>query len=273
MLTEESQISEEHLHILLADVLNVYGYDFINYSHASIRRRIARLMTIDQFARFEDFRQRVRSDKNYFSRFLDHITVGATEMFRDTSFYKLLRDQVLPALSRAQQIRVWHAGCSTGEEVYSMAILLHEAGLLNDSELYATDINPAVLSKVREGAFPAANVKQFAENYVLSGGKGDFRSYYNLQNGYAKFLPALGRNTIVSHHNLVSDAPYRKCNLIMCRNVLIYFDKPLQDRVLRVFHKTLEPPGFLALGSKETLRFSAVEKQFSLLGEKVYKAR
>ena len=154
-----------------------------------------------------------------------------------------------------------------------MAIMLHEAGLLNDAELYATDINPAVLDNVRAGVFPAANMKQYNQNYLLSGGTGEFRSYYNLQGENASFLPALGRNTIVSHHNLVSDAPYRKCNLIMCRNVLIYFDKPLQDRILRMFHKNLDPPCLLALGSKETLRFSAVEREFVLVGEKIYKAR
>jgi chemotaxis protein methyltransferase CheR len=272
MSSDDSNLTDGQVQTLLADVLASHGYDFTNYSHASIKRRIVRMLTIDQFTSFDLFRARIRSDKEYFNRFLDHITVNATEMFRDASFYKLIRERVIPALASLPHIRIWHAGCSTGEEVYSMAILLHEAGLLNDSELYATDINPAVLDNVRSGAFPAANMKSYAENYRLSGGTADFRSYYNLSGNMAKFLAALGRNTIVSHHNLVSDAPYRKCSLIMCRNVLIYFDKPLQDKILHMFLKNLEWPGFLALGSKETLRFSAVEREFEVMGEKVYRA-
>jgi chemotaxis protein methyltransferase CheR len=269
---DHPSLTDDQLHTLLADVLSMHGYDFTNYSHASLKRRISRLISIDHFNGFEDFRLRIRQDKSYFKRFLEQVTVSATEMFRDASFYKLLREKVLPSLAKLPHIRIWHAGCSTGEEVYSMAILLHEAGLLNKSELHATDINPAVLDSVRSGEFPAATMEQYAANYALSGGSADFRSYYNLQKDKAKFLPSLGRNTIVSQHNLVSDPPYRKCNLIVCRNVLIYFDKPLQDRVLRVFHKTLEPPGFLALGEKETLRFSEVEREFRQLavGEKVY---
>ena len=164
------QLSDDDVELVLRDIHELYGYDFTNYSRASLKRRINRLITADRFASFAEFRYRVRSDKEYFTRFVEQITVNVTEMFRDVSFYKTLREQILPMLATRPMIRIWHAGCSTGEEVYSMAILLHEADLLKKSLLYATDINPAVLTQVRDGIFPMSQMKQYSENYTLSGG-------------------------------------------------------------------------------------------------------
>jgi chemotaxis protein methyltransferase CheR len=183
-------------------------------------------------------------------------------MFRDVSFYRTLREQILPVLATKPMIRIWHAGCSTGEEVYSMAILLHEANLLKKSLLYATDINPEVLKNVRDGIFPMSQMKQYSENYILSGGKRDFSSYYTAQYNSAKFDDLLAGRVVLSTHNLVSDGSFNEFQLILCRNVMIYFDKPLQDRVLSLFYNSLEMLGYLALGSKETLKFTNVQAKF-----------
>ncbi len=271
-MEELIQLSDSEVETILNDVFELYGHDFTNYSRASIKRRLHRLIANDGFLSFAEFRFKLRSDKSYFTRFLEQITVNVTEMFRDVHFYKALREEVLPVLATWPLIRVWHAGCSTGEEVYSMAILLHEANLLNKSLLYATDINPAVLERVRSGIFPLANMKQYSESYILSGGKRDFSSYYTAQYEGAKFDEFLGKKTVVAAYNLVSDSSFNEFQLILCRNVLIYFDKPLQDRILHLFHDSLEPLGFLALGSKETLRFTNIDKNFQQLGkEKIWR--
>ena len=262
------QLSDDDVEMILNDIFTGYGYDFTNYSRASLKRRINRLISNDRFKSFAEFRYRVKSDREYFNRFVEQITVNVTEMFRDVAFYKTLREQILPALATKPVIRIWHAGCSTGEEVYSMAILLHEANLLKKSLLYATDINPTVLRNVREGIFPMSQMKQYSENYILSGGKRDFSSYYTAQYNSAKFDDLLAGRVVLSTHNLVSDGSFNEFQLIMCRNVMIYFDKPFQDRVLRLFYESLEMLGFLALGSKETLKFTEVQSRFRQVDNK-----
>jgi chemotaxis protein methyltransferase CheR len=240
----------------------------VNYSRASLKRRINRLVANDRFLSFAEFRYRLRSDDVYFKHFVEEITVNVTEMFRDTQFYRTLREEILPVLATSPLIRIWHAGCSTGEEVYSMAILLQEARLLQKSLLYATDINPAVLEKVRAGVFPMNQMKQYSENYILSGGKNDFSSYYTAQYNAAKFDEQLGKKIILANHNLVSDSSFNEFQLILCRNVMIYFDKELQERALKLFDDSLEPLGFLALGSKETLKFSSISHQYRQVANK-----
>lgn len=265
-------MKDEEVNILLNDLLEIYGYDFNDYSKASLKRRMQRLFMLDQFPSFAEFRYRVRSDEVYLKRFVEEITVNVTEMFRDPSFYKALRKEVLPTLATYPFIRIWHAGCSTGEEVYSMAILLHEANLLHKSLLYATDINPDVLEKAKAGIFPLSNMKQFSENYIFSGGRQDFSSYYTTRYGYAKFSRDLASRMVFATHNLVSDGSFNQFQLVMCRNVMIYFEKPLQDHVLELFDDSLEPLGFIALGAKETLRFSGVASQYKQLGkEKIWR--
>jgi chemotaxis protein methyltransferase CheR len=179
---------------------------------------------------------------------------------------------VLPLLATYPLIRIWHAGCSTGEEVYSMAILLKEANLLHKSLLYATDINPDVLGKAKAGIFPLSNMKQYSENYIYSGGREDFSAYYTTRYDYAKFDRELSQRMVFATHNLVSDGSFNQFQLIMCRNVMIYFEKCLQDRVLNLFDQSLEPLGFVALGAKETLRFSDIATQYKQLGkEKIWR--
>lgn len=264
----EFQLSDEQIEIILSDLIELYGYDFTNYSAASLKRRIHRLMTMDKVVSFAEFRHRLMNDAEYFKRFVEQITVNVTEMFRDAHFYKTLREEVIPELATKPLIRIWHAGCSTGEEVYSMAILLKEANLLQKSLLYATDINPAVLEKVRLGMFPMNQMKQYSENYIHSGGREDFSKYYIAQYNTAKFDESFKSRIILATHNLVSDTSFNEFQLILCRNVMIYFDKDLQDRALDLFDNSLEKLGFLALGSKETLKFSSVMGRYKQLENK-----
>jgi chemotaxis protein methyltransferase CheR len=262
------QLDDVQVEIILQDLLEIYGYDFMSYSRASLKRRIIRLISNDKFASFAEFRYKIRQDPEYLKRFIEQITVNVTEMFRDVSFYKTLRNDILPILATKPLIRIWHAGCSTGEEVFSMAIMLLEANLLQKSLLYATDINPAVLEKVRTGIFPIGQMKQYSENYILSGGRKDFSSYYTAQYDSAKFSERLGSRTILATHNLVSDRSFNEFQLILCRNVMIYFDKELQDKTLKLFDESLEVLGFLGLGSKETLKFSTVTPNYKQLENK-----
>jgi len=272
---EVTMISDEQIEILLNDTLELYGYDFTNYTKASIKRRINRILTIDRFPSFAELRYRLRNDKAYLNRFVEAISVNVTEMFRDPHFFRTLKEKVIPHLATYPYIRIWHAGCSTGEEVYSMAILLKEANLLHKSLLYATDINQEVLEKARQGVFSMSNMKQFSENYILSGGMRAFSDYYITTSDHVKFHEELRRKIIFAMHNLVSDGSFNEFQLILCRNVLIYFDKQLQDRAISLFDESLETLGYLALGAKETLRFAPVEMNYKQIDgkEKIWRKK
>lgn len=251
-------LKDEEVNLLKEDFLEVYGYDFTGYSHASFKRRLQRIYDLDKFSGFGEFRFRLLKDSGYFRFSLNEITVNVTEMFRDPGFYRTLREKVVPVLATYPLIRVWHAGCATGEEVYSMAIMLHEAGLLHKSLLYATDINTSALDKAHQGIFPDTYMQQYSRNYHAAGGTRDFSSYYTANYNFVKFDEYLSQRMIFSTHNLVSDFSFNSFQLILCRNVLIYFEKELQQKVLTLFDKSLEQLGFLALGSKESLRFSSI---------------
>lgn len=269
---EDNSISDSQVDILLNDLLENYGYDFTNYSKASIKRRINRLYSLDKFPSFAEFRFKLTRNPEYIKRFIEQITVNVTEMFRDPGFYRALRDQVLPHLGTYPFIRIWIAGCSTGEEAYSVAILLQESNLFHKSLIYATDLNPDVLEKARQGIFPLSQMKQYSENYNLSGGDSDFSTYYTANYGMARFNRNLQSKMIFSTHNLVSDHSFNEFQLILCRNVLIYFDKDLQAKVFTLFEESLENLGFLALGAKETLRFSPIAGRFKQLSsEKIWR--
>ena len=269
MITDPGiELTDNQVELLLGDLIDRYGYDFTNYSRASLKRRITRLIALDKFLSFAEFRFKLIEDRDYLQHFVEEITVNVTEMFRDATFYRALREDVLPVLATWPMIRIWHAGCSTGEEVYSMAILLHEANLLHKSLLYATDLNPTVLEKVRSGIFPLSQMKQYSENYILAGGKKDFSSYYTALYTAVKFDERLSKRIVLSTHNLVSDGTFNEFQLILCRNVMIYFDKPLQDRALGLFYDSLEMLGYLALGAKETIKFSKAAANFKQLASK-----
>ena|SRR6218665_1705429 len=265
-------IDERELELLINEVHDYYGYDFSSYSMASFKRRVERLFQLDGFKTFAEFLSKIRSDPNYFKRMVEEITVNVTEMFRDPMFYKTLRTEILPILATKPFIRIWHAGCSTGEEVFSMAIVLKEANLLHKSLLYATDISPAVLESAKKGVFPLRMIKLYSENYIASGGKEDFSNYYIANYGSAKFGEDLLERMVFSQHNLVSDRSFNEFDLILCRNVMIYFDKDLQERALELFDGSLAKLGYLALGTKETVKFSPIQKKYIQLNkEKIWK--
>jgi chemotaxis protein methyltransferase CheR len=272
LILETAEITEEQIDSLLADLLERYGYDFTGYSRASLKRRIHRLFSLDKAVSFAEFRFKISSDPSYFKRFVEQITVNVTEMFRDPLFFKTLRNEVLPILGTYPLIRIWIAGCSTGEEAYSICILLKELNLLQKSLIYATDLSPSVLEKAAQGMFGLAQMKQYSENYILSGGSVDFSSYYTAKYSLAKFDEELRKKIIFSTHNLVSDHSFNEFQLILCRNVLIYFDRELQHKVISLFDDSLEDLGYLALGSKETLEFSSVSRRFKRLpNEKIWR--
>lgn len=265
-------ITDEHVEVLLSDLLEHYGYDFTGYSRASLKRRISRLYALDKALSFAEFRYKIADDQVYFKRFVEQITVNVTEMFRDPSFFRTLREEVLPKLGTYPFIRIWLAGCSTGEEAYSISILLKELNLLHKSLIYATDLNPAVLEKAAQGMFAMGQMKQYSENYILAGGTKDFSSYYTANYSLAKFDEELKSKLIFSTHNLVSDHSFNEFQLILCRNVLIYFDRALQHNVLDLFDGSLDELGYLALGTKETVDFSRIAKRYKRLpGEKIWR--
>jgi chemotaxis protein methyltransferase CheR len=263
-----AMVKNEELDMLLMELVQTHGYDFTNYAKASLKRRVNRIMVVERLPSFAEFFYRVKSDAQYLRYIVEQLTVNVTEMFRDPLTFKMIRETVLPVLATHPFIRIWHAGCSTGEEVYSMAILLEEENLLSKSLLYATDLNGSVIQNVRKGLFPLNQMKQYSENYIAAGGKKDFSSYYTAQYGLAKFKDGLKQKMIVATHNLVSDRSFNEFQLIFCRNVLIYFDKDLQNKVFSLFDQSLEKLGFLVLGSKETLRFSEVIDRYQQLDKK-----
>ncbi|TYR34451.1 protein-glutamate O-methyltransferase CheR [Sphingobacterium phlebotomi] len=260
-------VKNDDMEMLLKDISHLYGYDFTQYSKASLKRRLNRICMLDKFASFAELRYRLIHDGAYLSRFIEEITVNVTEMFRDPHFYATLRHHILPILGTYPFIRIWVAGCSTGEEAYSLAILLKETNLFEKTLIYATDINPSVLEKASKSIFPLNQMKQYSRNYILSGGEKDFSSYYVSMYDVAKFHSGLSSKMIFSTHNLVSDSSFNEFQLILCRNVLIYFDKDLQNKVFKLFDDSLQPFGFLALGAKETLRFSNIEQRYKQWNE------
>lgn len=266
------QVQDHEIEALISTLYEYYGYDFSGYSRASFSRRVLRLLEMGGYPDMAALISRVRQEPGYFETVVDELTVNVTEMFRDPSFYRALRETVLPALGPKPFLRIWHAGCSTGEEVFSMAILLEELGLLHKSLLYATDLSPEVLESAKKGIFQLRFMKLYQENYAASGGKEDFSSYYSANYGLAKFPQRFLERMVFSHHNLVSDRSFNEFDLILCRNVLIYFDKELQSRALDLFDESLPPLGFLALGSKENIRFSNIGQRYAPVGkDKIWK--
>lgn len=272
MTIGRSVVNQEQVVLLMGEVQHRYGYDFTHYTNASLLRRLNQLCLMDNFASFAELLYRVLNDPSYLQRFVENMTVNMTEMFRDPSFFAHLRTEILPRLATSPFIRVWVAGCATGEEAYSLAILLHEARLLEKSLIYATDINPTVLEQAKRAIIPIAYLKSYGENYQLSEGKADFSSYYTANYNWVKLNSTLHQNIVFSSHNLVSDASFNEFQLILCRNVLIYFDMQLQGKVLSLFDESLETHGYLALGSKETLRFSVLASSYHQIGkEKIWR--
>ena len=261
-------VQPEELKALLAAIREVYGYDFTDYAEASIKRRSLYFMNSRQIKTVSELSQMLLNDEGVFEEFVRNVSVTVTEMFRDPAFYASLRTQVIKRLATYPFIKVWVAGCATGEEVYSIAILLKEEGLLNRSLIYATDINQHSLHLARSGIFPMELMKSYTMNYHQSGGQRDFSEYYVAQHNAALFDRSLRNNVVFAPHNLASDQSFNEFQLILCRNVLIYFNQRLQNKVMNLFYDSLCPFGILGLGNKESLLFTDKQNRFDAIDKK-----
>ena len=261
------------IELLLEGVFRHYGFDFRAYAYASIRRRIWKRVESEGLRTVSQLQARILHDQDAMERLLLDLSVNVTAMFRDPRCYREFRERVVPLLRTYPFIRIWHAGCSTGEEVFSMAILLEEEGLYDRTRIYATDINDMVLQRARQGIFPLERMQEYTDHYIKAGGTRSFSEYYTAKYDGALFAPSLSRNIVFSQHNLVTDRSFSEFHVIFCRNVLIYFEKPLQNHVHKLFYESLVTFGVLALGSKETLKFSEYAPCYERLSatEKLYR--
>ncbi len=250
-------------------LINDYsGYDFSDYSMPSLQRRFQRYIDLNKISDFKQLLQDLTNDSAMVNNLIEEVTVNVTEMFRDPSFFAAIRTELVPQLNKLPLIKIWHAGCSTGEEVYSMAILLKEHNLLDKSIIYATDINQSVLDVAKSGKYSIESFKENELNYRESEGTKKLSDYYIVLNGEVLINEDLKSKVIFSTHNLVSDNAFNQFDLIICRNVLIYFNKSLQDNVLQMFYNSLSENGILAIGSKETIMFSPIENFMQVINAK-----
>ncbi len=251
-----------------------YGYDFRNYAMSSFKRRMLRIMELKNLS-VEVMLKRLDEQPAFINEFLDELTVNVTEMFRDPGFWRVMREEIIPGiLLNHKQFKIWHAGCSSGEEVYSMAILLKEMGIQSDVTLIATDLDPAILEKAKAGSFPLKNMELNEKNYIRFQGTSDsLKKYYREENGKAILNRDLLENVSFRKHDLVTGEIFNKFDLILCRNVMIYFNQTLQNDVLKKFHESLFKYGYLAIGSKESLIWCDIASKFIVVNneEKVYK--
>ncbi len=263
------------IRLLLEAVFRKYHYDFRGYAMASVKRRLIQARDHFKCATFSALQDMILHDPGMMTAMLPYLTVQVSELFRDPLYFKAIREKVVPHLKTYPSLKVWIAGCSTGEELYSFAILFREEGLFDRTMFYATDINHEALKKAEAGVYNLDRIKLFTENHRLSGGKGSLSDYYNAAYGAASFDKSLRKNVVFSDHSLATDAVFAETQLVSCRNVLIYFDRELQDRAITLFKGSLARKGFLGLGSKETLRFSSSADAFSDFAhdERIYQKR
>ncbi len=271
--TEKSLLEEIEIGLLLEGVYRAYGFDFREYSRASIRRRILELMQAEKLETISSFQDRLLHDSECVKRFLLGLSVHATAMFRDPSFYRTFRTSVVPLLKTYPTVQIWVAGCSTGEEVYSLAILLREEGLFERCRIYATDISSAVLKKAKDGIFPLSSMREYTNNYHLGGGVHEFSDYYTARYDSVLFSSVLNKNVVFSEHNLATDGSFNEFQVILCRNVMIYFNKHLQERVHNLLYNSLTMFGVFGLGNKESLKFTPREASYEHLNntDKLYR--
>lgn len=270
-VSEEVEVIE--IELLLEAVYRRYGFDFREYAPASLKRRLRRRMHAEGLSTLTQLQDRLLHDSASMERLLLDLSINVTAMFRDPSFYIAFREHVAPTLRTYPFTRIWCAGCSTGEEVYSLAILLHEEGLYDRTRIYATDINEQVLDTARAGVFPLDKMKQYTQNYIKGGGTGEFSGYYVAAYDGARFGRSLTENVVFAQHNLASDRVFNEFNVIVCRNVMIYFAKALQDKVQRLFYESLDTFGVLALGHKESVAFTPFADSYEIVNaaERIYR--
>lgn len=264
---------ELEIKLLLQAVHQKYGYDFSNYSKAHLKRRILHRLSLSGLKTISELQSKILWDTEAHKDFLQDLSINVTEMFRDPEVYLKFRKKVVPNLSTYAHIKVWHAGCSTGEEVYSLAILLKEENILHKTQIYATDFNKRVLKQAKEGIYSKKEMELYERNYKAAGGKQQLSDYYTSKYGSVMFDKSLSKNIVFADHNLVTDGVFAEVNLVFCRNVLIYFDKTLQNRAIGLFENSLSKRGYLCLGTKESLRFSDYESNFEVIDKKckIYK--
>lgn len=270
---ECNELEKIEISLLLDGIYRYYGFDFRDYAYSSIKRRIIHRMGIEKVPTISALQERVLRDEQLLGKLLSDFSINVTEMFRDPSFFKFLRTNILPILKNYPLIRIWHAGCSSGEEVYSMAILLHEAGLYHKAKIYATDMNENILEKAQKGQFPINRMQVYTRNYHQAGGTKEFSEYYTADNDIVTFHPFLKENIVFAHHNLATDHSFNEFHIILCRNVLIYFNQILQNRVQKLFHDSLSLDGYLALGNKEVITYTNLWDKYVEVNptEKIYK--
>ena len=271
--TPQHDLETLEIQLLLEGIYKHYGFDFRDYAHASLKRRIWKRIHGEGLHTVAGLLEKVLHDPAAMERFLLDLSINVTAMFRDPRFFLSFRTRVVPLLRTYPFVRIWDAGCSTGEEVYSLAILLQEENLYDKCRIYATDMNEHVLARAREGIFPLSTMQENTANYLEAGGTGSFSQYYTARYDSAIFRPSLRDHIIFAQHNLASDASFNEFNVILCRNVLIYFNNALQERVQKLFHDSLEMFGVLGLGKKESLKFAPVAECFDEVDgeERIYR--
>ncbi|MFB7641524.1 CheR family methyltransferase [Peribacillus butanolivorans] len=250
------------IELLLQAIYSVSGFDFRKYMRSSIKRRVENRMRLDHIRRISGMIEMVLYEKGYVEKLLNDFSINVTEMFRDPDFFKAFRLKIVPLLKQLPEIRIWHAGCSTGEEAFSMAILLKEEGLYEKAKIYATDMNEDVLRHAEKGILPLNRMQSYTKNYLQAGGKQEFSEYYTTDYQNAYLNSSLLKNIVFFQHNLVTDGSFNEFHIIMCRNVMIYFTGELQTCVNHLFYDSLSKEGFLAVGSKETLHTSSLSEDY-----------
>lgn len=265
----DTDLTSLEIRLFLEGIYQVYGYDFREYAEASLHRRLTQWLAGSGFADFSQAQSRVLRDRTQFDSLLRGITINVSEMFRDPVFFRTLREQVVPHLKTYPFVKIWHAGCASGEEAYSMAILLLEEGLAGRFRIYATDINQEVIRRAREGIYPLQEMQRFTRNYQQGGGTASFADYYTARYDHAILNASLREAIVFAAHNLAVDADFGDMNLILCRNVMIYFKQSLKERVLTLFDRCLLPGGFLCLGAKETLDNRSIAERYESLAPRV----
>ncbi|MFC0189491.1 CheR family methyltransferase [Fictibacillus aquaticus] len=273
---EETSYKEKlEMDLLLEGLYRVSGFDFREYMQSSVHRRIKNRMQLEHIPTITRVLEKVLHDPAFMTKILNDLSINVTEMFRDPEFFKVFRERVIPMLRDYPEIRIWHAGCATGEEAYSMAILMEEEGLSHKTRLYATDMNEAVLMKASKGIFPLTKMRNYTKNYMQAGGTQAFSEYYTADGQFAYLKPSILKQISFAQHNLVTDHSFNEFHVILCRNVLIYFTVGLQNKVHDLFYESLSPKGFLGLGDKESMQFADCAEKYNDFAEcvKIYQKK
>jgi chemotaxis protein methyltransferase CheR len=266
-------IEKVEIDLLLEAVFKKYGYDFRNYARASIERRIRQFLPKSGCSTIMKMIERLLKDEEFFGKLVREFSITVTELFRDPHVYASIRENVIPVLKTHPFVKIWHAGCATGEEAYSLAIVLKEEGLYDRSTIFVTDFNDAALEKAKLGIYPIDKIQEATRNYIAAGGNTSFSEYYQARYNSVSMSRDLRKNMTFANYNLVTDGIFSEIHFILCRNVLIYFDRDLQNRVFELFSGSLVRDGFLCLGTKETPNFSTVRDHFDAIDRKakIYK--